>query len=709
MNFGFKKVILLCNNQPAMKRSIFGSAALTFIILLFNNQVSIAETDRPGSVISPEAQKIHIEYIPAGKLLNEAVDLGLKSSKTDGAVRSIVFADNIYEVSITETDRGTFFEVNGEVKYLGSGPSCATLRVIFPVSGTAWKWFRGLSGSVDMKQDYIYCDTISARTILPPDGAFNGRNLSDGGYGDPVGRGTISFYPLCAVSADGKGKAIGIDMQLPLVYRLKASASQGLSAEFDLATSPLTVRFPDRAFFRICRFDFDPAWGMRAALEKYYKIYPESFKKRVSTEGIWLPFTPLRSIPGWEDFGIAFHETSWGSTDIMNGEKTPNIISDRGTGVLSFQYSEPWDLQLPIKMKSLEYDEIIAGGTISKNHRSYLDISAISDKAGKWQMRRLETPWFKTGWAVSITTNCDPDIPGFNKYRYVLKDEIEPALKMDVDGIYFDSMEWNWHHDLNYREDHFASADYPLTFSTNVGRPALWNFASEFKFMKKIADEMHLQGKLAMGNGHALNPFAAANLDLFGAELSWYSSDDHNSEALDFKRSIACQKPIVFLLNEGLNDKAFTEAPYYGYEIYFEKMLAYGFFPSFFSVDASNDPYWQDRKKIENGRPFFKKYIPLIRKLAGAGWEPVTLAGTDAPGIRIERFGGQNDLFFTVRNNGSSDASCTVTVNVTALHLDQGFKAFEMVLENPLRVKAGRIFIDVPAGHTRMIRIEKGK
>jgi len=691
-----------------MKRRIFGSAAFALTVLLFNNQASSAEADRPAAKGSPDAQIIHIEYIPAGKPLSEPVDLGLKSSRTVGAVRSLVFGDDLYEVSIDETDRGTFFEVNGELKYLGSGPSCATLRIIFPASGTAWKWFRGLSGSIDMKQDDIYCDTIAAGTILPPDGAFNGKNLSEGGYGDPVGRGTISYYPLCAVSANGKGKALGIDMQLPLVYRLEASIREGLAAEFDLATSPLTVRFPDRAFFRICRFDFDPAWGMRAALEKYYTIYPESFRKRVTTEGIWLPFTPLRSIPGWEDFGIAFHETSWGSNDIMNGERTPNIISDRGTGVLSFQYTEPWDLQLPIRSKSLEYDELIAGGTISKNHRAYLDISSTFDKAGKWQMRRLETPWFKTGWAVSITTNCDPDLHGFNKYMYVMKDEIEPALKMDVDGIYFDSMEWNWHHDLNYREDHFAAADYPLTFSSGVRRPAVWNFASEFKFMKKIADEMHLQGKLAMGNGHALNPFAAANLDLFGAELSWYSSDDHNSAALDFKRAISCQKPIVFLLNEGLNDKAFTEAPYNGYEIYFEKMLAYGFFPSFFSVDASNDPYWQDRKKIENGRPFFKKYIPLIRQLAGAGWEPVTLAVADGTDTRIERFGGKSDLFFTVRNNGSSDASCTVTVNVTALHLDQGFKAFEMVLGNPLRVKAGRIFMDVPAGHTRMIRIEKG-
>lgn len=30
----------------------------------------------------------------------------------------------------------------------------------------------------------------------------------DGGYGDAVGRGKMSLYPLCAISVDGKGKGL---------------------------------------------------------------------------------------------------------------------------------------------------------------------------------------------------------------------------------------------------------------------------------------------------------------------------------------------------------------------------------------------------------------------------------------------------------------------------------------------------------------------
>lgn len=291
---------------------------------------------------------------------------------------------------------------------------------------------------------------------------------------------------------------------------------------------------------------------------------------------------------------------------------------------------------------------------IPKEHREYLANCATGDNNGRWQARRLETPWSSAVWAVSITTNCDPELPGFNRYQYVLQDEVSPAIRMNVDRIYFDSIEWNWHQDLNYREGHFKYADYPLTFSKNVARPAIWNFTSEFEFIKKIAGEMHSQGKLAMGNGHGWNPFAAANLDLFGAELNWYSSYDHNADALDFKRAISYQKPIVFLLNEGLNDKAFTDYPYKGYEIYFEKMMAYGFFPSFFSV---------------------------------------------------ERFGRIDEFFFTVRNIEDQDVQCILTIDLTELKLSGKFSAIEMVTGQSVKKANNKLMLNIPALSTRVIQI----
>ncbi|GGK34174.1 hypothetical protein GCM10007962_30760 [Yeosuana aromativorans] len=652
-----------------------------------------------------DATSIYVEYIEMGKANNTFIKLPEYDVNFTKSTKITRFKNNFYQVVLKEIDKGNYTEINGELENLSDENSCITLRIIIPLQGNKWKWFSGLEKEYVMSKDSIYSDTKKISTMLPPDGAFNGQTLSDGGYGDSVGQGSMSFYPLGVVSVDNSGEGLGVDMTLPIVYRLSAKKNEGLIAEFDIATSPLTEKFPNRAFFKLSHFNFNSNWGMRAALKQYYSIYPESFKKRVTTEGIWLPFTPLRSIKNWKDFGFAFHELSWNSFDVKEGKSIPSIVSDKGTGVLSFQYTEPWDIQLPILRKNIPYDTLVSNRMVPQEHQQYLKNSATEDKNGLWQTRRLETPWFSSGWAVSITTNCNPDIEGFNRYQYVRQTEIAPALKMNVDGVYFDSMEWNWHYDLNYRIEQFKYTDYPLSFSKNVARPAIWNFVSEFEFMKKIADEMHSQGKLVMGNGHAWNPFAAANLDLFGAELSWYSTGDHGIEALDFKRAISSQKPIVFLLNEGLNDKAFTNFPFKGYEIYFEKLLAYGFFPSFFSTDASSDPYWMDAEKVENGRPFFKKYIPIIKQISAAGWEPVTDAVCDIDFVRIERFGERGELFFTIRNNGNKDASCTVTFDLKTLGISRDFKALEVLSGMPLKVKNDELNITVPTLRTQVIKI----
>jgi hypothetical protein len=646
---------------------------------------------------------IELDYTRPGS--PERVKLPVVEQRQNGNARTSVYRTPLYQVVLHEIDRRTFTEINGEVENLAAKDGGITLTVKFPLKGKRWVWFSGLDRSSEMEGPKIYSDTVSVRTTIPPAGAFNGNDLSAGGYGDPVGMGTMSYYPLCALRVDSSGEALGVDMSLPVVYRLTAAKDDGVAIELDLATSALTKKFPNRAFFKLSRFGFAHEWGMRAALKAYYAINAEAFKKRVVNEGIWLPFTALRSIPNWEEFGFAFHETSSGSFDVKDGVKTPSIISDRGTGVQSFQYTEPWDVQIPLKSTDIAYSNIVTDSVLPARDKSYLETSATTDKNGLWQTRRLETPWFKTGWAVSITTNCDPELPGYNRYRFVRETEVDPAIGMNVDGIYFDSMEWNWHHDLNYNERHFAFTDYPLSFSSAAGKPAIWNLASEFEFMSKISDEMHRQGKLAMGNGHGWNPFVASILDAFGAELSWYATDDHNVAALDFKRAISYQKPIVFLLNEGLDDKAFTEAPYTGYELYFEKMMAYGFFPSFFSVDASNNPYWKDRKKVENGRPFFKKYIPLIKEISAAGWEPVTAAKTNTADVRIERFGEKGTLYFTVRNNGAGDAVCTVILDVKELGIKGRFTATEKVTGNKVEVRSDRVTIELPHGRTRVLRI----
>jgi hypothetical protein len=583
------------------------------------------------------------------------------------------FSDDKLVVVLSFHNYAEYIELSGNVENLKKDDLCFTIRVVFPIKAQKEiYWDHNPDSSVATSANTVYNNYTEANTVIPPAGSFNASDNDNGDYGDNVGIGKMSYYPIASISSSSFGLGWGIDLGLPLIYRLAFKPADGMIAEFDLATASETIKFPNSTFFRMQLFEHNPDWRFRAALSKYYLINPEYFKKRVDREGIWLPFTPLQTIKNFQDFGFAFHETDRRTRD-AGLHNLSTIESDKQAGVYSFQYTEPWDIQIPIKSYNLKYDTVISSKVIPSEYQESLRNSVALDKNNRWEARKLETPWFESGCAVSITTNADPEIEGMNRYNFVRKDEINSAIKLNVDGIYFDSMEWNWHYDLNYNRAHFAFTDFPLTFSSSLEKPkpAIWNYASEYAMMRKIADEMHLKKKLVMGNGFGWMPFAPGVLDLFGAEFSLYTKSDADKTKLQFNRAISYQKPIVFLLNEGLDDSTFTKPPYNGYQQYFEKMLSFGFFPSFFSVNSSGNPYWQDSVKYNTGRPFFQKYIPLIKLIAAAGWEPVTYASAKTQDISIERFGNSIDkgLYFTVFNDGKVGKETELSIDAGDLHL----------------------------------------
>ena len=92
-----------------------------------------------------------------------------------------------------------------------------------------------------------------------------------------------------------------------------------------------------------------------------------------------------------------------------------------------------------------------------------------------------------------------------------------------------------------------------------------------------------------------------------------------------------------------------------------KRSLAYGMFPGYFSADASTGHYFTRPELYDRDRELFKKYMPLCKKVAEAGWQPITFATTDNEKVYVERFG--NDLsksIYTVFND--SDETVEVTV-----------------------------------------------
>ncbi len=690
---------------------------VNFLIILFiltAGYSANAQVDKWLNIINQT--KVAVQYFSPEK--SESFKMIHEKSTKENTIGIIKeFSDEYLNIKLTFKKFDSHIELFGEALSLKKEDLCFTLKIISPLGNmkknVRWSYDLDSTVAVDSNSK-LYSNYVDANTVVPPDGAFNIIGKHNGGYGDKVGIGKMSFYPLAAVSSNGTGFGWGVDMGIPEVFRLAYDPANGMISEFDMAVSKDTKKFPYRSFFKLFLFEYNSKWDMRAALKKYYEIQPGYFKRRVTKEGIWLPFAPLHLIKDYQDFGFAFHETSWTSKDpgFLN-ESTVN--ADKQAGVFSFQYTEPWDVQIPIKDTNITYSDLVSDTVIPQRYKEMLQNSATLDKNNHWQARRLQTPWFKTGWAVSITTDANPEITGINQYKFTRKNEIDPAINLNIDGIYFDSMEWNWHNDLNYNLTQFAFANYPLTFSASLEKPkpAIWNYASEYEMMRKIANEMHLKGKLTMGNGFGWMPFAPGILDLFGSEFSWYSEGKSYEKNLEFIRAISYQKPIVFLLNEGLDDKVFTQPPYEGYKIYFERMLFYGFYPSFFSTNSSNNIYWEDSTKYNQGRPFFRKYIPLIKEISEAGWQPVSYAKIKNNNLKLERFGDKEskNIYFTIYNPDSKEIRSAITIDAKNLAINKILNIKELIHGKTLTYKrtSGTIEITVYVNpkSTSLIRINK--
>ena len=178
---------------------------------------------------------------------------------------------------------------------------------------------------------------------------------------------------------------------------------------------------------------------------------------------------------------------------------------------------------------------------------------------------------------------------------------------------------------------------------------------------------------------------SAPLLDVLGTEVNWLRHGEYlpDSDAvMSFRRALCRQKPYCLLMNTDYS--RFTPDRV---ERYFQHCLFYGVWPGFFDEEAaSKDPYWASAKKwYERDRPLFRKYIPLLRRLTAAGWQPLTHAACSNSKILVERFGPEpgGPVFLTLLNDTADAQSGTVTADLRALGLKQPAPARELVSGNP--------------------------
>ncbi|MGQ9728109.1 MAG: hypothetical protein ACUVSC_06260 [Candidatus Fervidibacter sp.] len=562
------------------------------------------------------------------------------------------------EINATFTERADAIFCSGVLRDTTNSDRAIVLAFALPINATGWQWWDNLRTArhIDEKVSTRYAATIS--------------------YG---ARGEHSPYPLCAINTGEAGIALGIPLNLPVVHRFVYDAAQKqLRLEWDFGLSPdggtrgekKETRQSSTATFRFAIYTLDePSWGMRAAVDKFYHLFPESFQVRVKRLGIWMPFTDIAQIADFEDFGFAYHE----------GAQNPDF--NRQHDIYNFRYEEPWSAWFflpPDAPTDMTLEQLFAFPNRREQHPNLAEIvksCGVQDEKGRFSMRSHKTDpvhWAGGQTLYNFLVNADPDIAkeeGVATKAKAMDGTLRTVLSDErLDGVYFDGFgEWVMPNE-NYRRDHWRVFEFPLTFSWRTKSPTQIASFGIYEYLSYAAEQLHAAGKLVMANGFGYGfPFHAHWVDVGGNEIRWTKERD-DFVFFDYRRVLAYRKPYLPLNDEFFNTE-FTEDVA---EDYFRWALFYGFLPSCFAPGAGSfGNYWNTPEFHNRDRHLFRRYIPLIVRICEAGWEPITHAWSSNEQVLVERFGrwSESNLHFTLYNPTDELQNTAIAIDAAKLGL----------------------------------------
>jgi hypothetical protein len=567
----------------------------------------------------------------------------------------IVFSAAIYP-------DGDALAVDGEMTDKTNSDRAVTVYLALPVQATGWLWGQ---------------DIRSALTIEP------GREYTNQVRVNVGATGGLSLYPYGSVAGAMGGVGIASQLDWPSVYRIfYNSAAHQFVIAWDFALTGKTAAWPSHnARFRCRLFRLPagpPEWAFRQATARFYRLNPHEFERHAKAEGIWMPFTDPAIVQHEEDFGFAYHE----------GDNS--IKTDDALGILSFRYTEPssyW-LNMPPSMPRT-YENAL--NLIHKNAAMNLTAQAsdrdreardmaravlssgTQDETGHFNLEFRNEPW-ANGAVFVLNPNPELPVTPNSPTKASLSYTLEYAAKRyplggapnsGQDGEYLDSLE-SWMDVLNYRYNHLRNCPYPLPFSTDGHEPVMPQWYAVHTFARFLHDDLHNRDRLLMANTTPVRfSIFAPLLDVMGIEVNWLESNGKwqpdSDETFNLRRTMSYHKPYLLLMNT--NFDKFTSAMV---EKYFQRSLFYGVYPSMFSVDAANNPYWDTPRWYNRDRPLFKKYIPIIKRLSAAGWEPIPYAHTANARTYVERYGAR---LFTLFNDSAQATNATAAIDLRALNL----------------------------------------
>lgn len=579
--------------------------------------------------------------------------------KTKGGCLSVFSCKELgleCDVNIRHAEGGTF--IRGRLENKAGGDRAVSLIFSLPIAGSDLTWHDDIRRSRKIKGSKCFENTEKAE----------------------CGSGAISVYPVGTVSgktAAGTAfcKSIGLDPTRPAPFRISYNAKKSaLEIRYDFAIVPDTAKFPDSAEFCFVVFDSDTEWGFRGAFERYMKLFPAQFAVRAVAQGLWMPFTDIEKVENFQDFGFRFHEIHGTGSDF-----------DSNNSIDAFNYTEPftWWMEMPPEMERT-YDNAVAmvdslasGGYPLKKDSTVcyanareeyklraaaLKQSGMKNADGKYFVQFYDLPWCNGAcWIM----NPNPDQPGEVNGATInwspKHNSDRHGFSRQLSGEYIDSVEGYTTPELNYDRGAFPYETLPLAFDAKTKQPGIFKGISVFEFTRKIGADMHSQNKMLFGNGVPYRfSWLLANFDIMGTETVWLSEDKKSyapikDEQMALWRTLSGRKPYLLLQNTDFScfDHSMVER-------YMQRVLFYGLFPSMFSVDAASHPYWENPALYNRDRDLFKRYVPLVKEVSEAGWEPVTLAKSSNKKVFTERYGTR---YLTLCNDTLQPQKTRITIN----------------------------------------------
>ncbi len=604
---------------------------------MFDGQPILPDTPREGFLVRDVAAGSDFVPVEGGEALGIRIEPQMDRQK-DAAFQRVKVTDT------TGRDRAI------------------TLIYTRPVEDRAWQYLASPRNSVPAKAPSEYHPRLS--------------------------QGRLAVFPLAAVG-DGKiGRAIALDLDRPAVFRVGyAAATRELYIAFDIGLTPEK----SSAEVGFGTFDFDAAWQLRSAMARYYELAPRAFGTRIQSQGLWMPFTKISSVQGWSDFGFRFKE----------GNDEP--AWDAANSILTFRYTEPmtWWMKMPGEMPRTLEAAMGQARTLAEkgdaNAKAFL-ASGYHDEAGRPVARMRNTPWCDGAvWSINSAPGIAGDVTDFrNKWNADLRKKLYDG-KTPLAGEYVDSAEGYVTDVYDYRREHFAGMATPLTFAPDTNRPATFRGLIAYEYIRALAADLEPKGRFTMANGAPGDLcWLVGRLDVMGTETDWNPGNQWrpmSDSELMHRRMLCAGKPYCFLMNTRFEQ--FTPVLV---EKYMKRSLAYGMFPGFFSHNASEGAYFTRPQLYNRDRGLFRKYIPLCRTVAEAGWQPVTLARSSDEHVYVERFGRK---YLTVFNDSSQARKVTISLD----GLEPG-DAGDLVAGRPIEWSGGKATMTLDAEDVAVIAVQ---